>query len=77
MTLDGFKQGSALSNLLFNIGLESSIRKFCVQRNESIFNKSYMLLGFADDIDIIGVDSRGLHNKLKPRSLQTRTELAL
>lgn len=36
MTLDGSKQGDALSNLLFNIALEGAIRELDVQRNGTI-----------------------------------------
>ena len=55
VTLNGLKQGAALSNLLFNIALEGAIRRYGVQRNGTIITRSHMLLGSADDIDIIGM----------------------
>ena len=60
VTLDGLKQGDALSNLLFNIALEGAIRRSGVQRNGTIITRSHMLLGFADDIDIIGIGCRAV-----------------
>lgn len=71
VTLDGLKQGDALSNLLFNIALEGAIRRSGVQRNGTIINKSYMLLGFADDIDIIGVDRRAVEEAFVPFKRET------
>ncbi|XP_052561955.1 uncharacterized protein LOC120429290 [Culex pipiens pallens] len=58
VTLDGLKQGDALSNLLFIIALEGAARRAGVQRNGTLITKSHMLLGYADDIDIIGIDRR-------------------
>ena len=60
VTLNGLKQGDGLSNLLFNIALEGAIRRAGVQRSGTIITKSHMLLGFADDIDIIGVNRRAV-----------------
>ena len=60
VTLDGLKQGDGLSNLLFNIALEGAIRRAGVQRSGTIITKSHMLLGFADDIDIIGVNRKAM-----------------
>ena len=66
VTLDGLKQGDALSNLLFNIALEGAVRRANVQRNGTIITKSHMLLGFADDIDIIGIDRRAVEEAFRP-----------
>lgn len=54
VTLDGLKQSVALSNILFNVALEGAIRRAGVQRSGIIAMRSHMLLGFADDIDIVG-----------------------
>ncbi|XP_058465398.1 uncharacterized protein LOC131438975 [Malaya genurostris] len=66
VTLDGLKQDDALSNLLFNIALEGAIRRYGVQRNGTIINKSHMPLEFADDIDINGVDRRAVKEAFVP-----------
>ncbi|XP_055632614.1 uncharacterized protein LOC129773088 [Toxorhynchites rutilus septentrionalis] len=58
--LDGLKQGDELSNSLFNIALEGAVRRANVQGNGRVITKSHMLLGFADDIDIIGIDRRAM-----------------
>lgn len=50
------KQDDALSNLLFNIALESAMRRSDGQKNSTIILRSHMLLGFADDIDLFGID---------------------
>lgn len=71
MTLDGLKQGDALSNLLFNIALEGAIRRAGVQRNGTIITRSHMLLGFADDIDIIGIDRRAVEEAFTPFKRET------
>ena len=60
MTLDRLKQGDVLSNLLFNIALEGEIRRAGVHRSGTIITRSHMLLGYADDIDIIGVNRRAV-----------------
>ncbi|XP_038116806.1 uncharacterized protein LOC119769006 [Culex quinquefasciatus] len=44
VTLDGLKQGDALSNLLFIIALEGAARRAGVQRNGTLITKSHMLL---------------------------------
>lgn len=56
----GLRQGDALSTTLFNIALEGVVRRSGVETSGSIFNKSSQLLGFADDIDIIGRNIRSL-----------------
>ena len=66
VTLDGLKQGDALNNLLFNIGLEGEVRRANVERNGTIITKSHMLLGFADDIDIIGINRKAVEEAFVP-----------
>ncbi|XP_038116615.1 uncharacterized protein LOC119768902 [Culex quinquefasciatus] len=66
VTLDGLKQGDALSNLLFIIALEGAARRAGVQRNGTLITKSHMLLGYADDIDIIGIDRRSVEEAFVP-----------
>ncbi|KAJ4430124.1 hypothetical protein ANN_22334 [Periplaneta americana] len=51
---NGVRQGDALACLLFNIALESVVRKSEVQTRSNIFYKSTQILAFADDIVIIG-----------------------
>ena len=58
-TKRGFRQGDSLSCDLFNIIMEMIMRKAAVNTTGTIFNKSHMLLAYADDIDIIG---RGLRD---------------
>jgi sorting nexin-29 len=59
-TLTGLKQGDELSTKLFNIALEGVCRKARLELNGSIFNKSTQLLAYADDIDIIGRNTRSI-----------------
>lgn len=66
MTLDELKQDDVLSNLIFNIVLEDAIQRTGVQRNGCIINKSYMLHGYADDIDIIDHDRRAVEEVFVP-----------
>jgi Reverse transcriptase (RNA-dependent DNA polymerase) len=56
----GLRQGDELSTKLFNVALEGIVRRSKVQTTGSIFNKSIQLLGYADDIDIIGRKMRSL-----------------
>ena len=54
-TMQGFRQGDALSCDFFNICLEKIIRDSKTHREKGcIYNKSTQILGYADDIDIIG-----------------------
>ena len=71
VTLDGLKQGDALSNLLFNIALEGAIRRAGVQRNGTIITRSHMLLGVADDIDTIGINGRVVEEAFEPFKRET------
>ncbi|XP_060665319.1 uncharacterized protein LOC132797575 [Drosophila nasuta] len=55
----GLRQGDSLSCILFNILVESIIRKAGVHRTGTILtNRCVQLLGYADDIDIIGRTKR-------------------
>jgi hypothetical protein len=56
----GLRQGDGVSTMLFNIALEGVIRRAGVEKEGSIFTKSIQLLGFADDIDIIGRSVRAV-----------------
>ncbi|XP_062709021.1 uncharacterized protein LOC134288373 [Aedes albopictus] len=71
VALDGLKQGDVLSNLLLNITLERAIRRAGVQRSGPIVTKSHVLLGFADDIDIIGIDRRAVEEAFIPFTRET------
>ena len=53
-TVRGFRQGDALSCSFFNILLEMIMKSARIKTNENIYNKSYQILAYADDIDIIG-----------------------
>lgn len=54
VTGEGLRQGDPLATLLFNIALESAIRRTQVPTNGTIFQKSVQFLAYADDIDIVG-----------------------
>lgn len=53
-TVRGFRQGDALSCDFFNLCLEKIIREAGIQTTGTIYDKSTQILGYADDIDIIG-----------------------
>ena len=53
-TKQGFRQGDALSCDFFNLCLEKIIRDSNIQTSGTIYDKSTQILGYADDIDIIG-----------------------
>ena len=57
-TKRGFRQGDSLSCDFFNLMLEKIIRASGVEIAGTIFYKSVMLLAYADDIDIIGINQR-------------------
>ena len=60
MMTDGFKVGNGLQNrdgltpTLFNIALEYVMRQLSVEVNSTTFYKSVQLVGYADDVNIIG-----------------------
>jgi len=56
----GLRQGDELSTKLFNIALEGICRRAKVEMKGTIFKKSSQLLGFADDIDIVGRNLRSI-----------------
>jgi hypothetical protein len=56
----GLRQGDALSTTLFNIALEGIVRRAGINRSGTIFTKLTQLLGFADDIDIVGRNIRSV-----------------
>jgi hypothetical protein len=53
-TRQGFRQGDVLSTLPFNVVIEAVVRRAKLQTTGTIFNKQTQLLGYADDIDIVG-----------------------
>lgn len=59
-TFRGFRQGDQISCDLFNIALEKTIRQAGVDTRGTIYHKSTQLLGYADDLDIIGRTQRNV-----------------
>jgi hypothetical protein len=51
---EGLRQGDPLATLLFNLVLEAAVRTMDMDTNSTIFTKSSQLLGYADDLDIMG-----------------------
>ena len=51
---EGLRQGDPLATLLFNLILEAAVRTMAIDTSSTIFTKSSQLLGFADDLDIMG-----------------------
>jgi len=56
----GLKEGDGLAPNLFNIALEYIIRQLSVQTTSIIFHKSVQLIGYADDINIMGRTKRAI-----------------
>jgi len=50
----GLKQEDGLAPSIFNIALEYVIRQLSVQTTSTIFHRSVQLIGYADDISIMG-----------------------
>ena len=57
---NGLKQGDGLAPNLFNIALEYVIRQLSVHVTSTIFYKSVQLIGYADDINIMGRTKRAI-----------------
>jgi hypothetical protein len=67
----GLKQGDGVAPILFNITLEYVIRQLSVQTTSTIFHKSVQLIGYADDINIMGRTKRAIsesYDELKERA---------
>jgi len=67
----GLKQGDGLAPNLFNIALEYVIRQLSVQTTSTIFYKSVQLIGYADDINIMGRTKRAIseaYSELRERA---------
>lgn len=50
----GLKQGDALAPMPFNLALEYIVRKTQVDVNATIINRSVQLVGYADNLNILG-----------------------
>ena len=57
---NGLKQGDGLAPNLFNIALEYVIRQLSVQVTSTLIYKSVRLIGYADDINIMGRTKRAI-----------------
>lgn len=53
-TYRGLRQGDSLACLLFNFALEGAVRESGIQVGRTIFDSPVQILGYADDIDIVG-----------------------
>ena len=61
---EGLRQEDPLATLLFNIILEAAVRAMAIDKSSTIFTKSSQLLGFADDLDLIGRNMDVVKEKL-------------
>lgn len=52
VTEGGLRQGELLVSMLFNIVFEKAVRSSRLNRNDTIFSKSRLLLAYADDFDM-------------------------
>jgi Reverse transcriptase (RNA-dependent DNA polymerase) len=60
---EGLRQGDPLATLLFNLTLEAAVRTTDIDPSGTIFTKSSQLLGFADDLDLIGRNMDAVKDK--------------
>ena len=60
---EGLRQGDPLATLLFNLILEAAVRTMDIDTSSTIFTKSSQLLGFADDLDILGRNMEAVKEK--------------
>ena len=51
---NGVLQGDALACLLFILALENAMRDAGIDSSGTVFNRLVQVLGYADDLDIIG-----------------------
>ena len=66
----GLKQGDGLAPSFFNIALEYVLRQLSVQTTSTTFHKSVQLIGYADDINMMGRTKRAIsdvYGELKER----------
>ena len=61
----GLKQGDSLSGTLFNLALEAVMRKIPTNPGGTIFNRTSQNLAFADDICMLGTNTRYLNENVK------------
>ena len=69
---NGWKQGDALSPLLFNFALEYAIRRVQVNQDGLKLNGTHQILAYADDVYILGGSIHTVKVKAEPLVVATK-----
>jgi hypothetical protein len=72
----GLKHGDGLAPNLFNIALEYVIRQLSVQTTPTIFHKSEQLIGYAEDINIMGRTKEGYFGSIRRTERESKRSWA-
>jgi len=69
---NGWKQGDALSSLLFNFAVEYAVKRVHVKQEGLKVNGTHQLLVYADDVNILGGSTHAIRKNTEALEISSK-----